>query len=206
MAITYDEAKAWDGALARLAKKSVEVIKGGATHDGTILWLVSSRTTEGKWYTITQEGGHLSCTCEAATHGNYCCHRAAVRLALLRERAAEDAEDARQEAEAPDRWALTERGRHYLAKVRAQKAAVAAATPSGETVQPHPRAGICDDCGQPAEYLHNVGTVEESFWQCDDCEDRAQDSIPEDVRHLVAAPAHLTALLGRDSRGFSMWK
>jgi hypothetical protein len=176
MAITYDERRAWERALVRLAEQPVEVLKAGVSASGTTMWLVSSRTTVGRWYTVTQEGGQLSCTCLAAKEDIYCCHRAAVRLALIREQAVEAAEDARQEGEAPDRWVLTVRGRRALAELRARQAATT-------------RRSTCEECGQLCDVPGTDDAEDCPTILCAECLERAMQALPDDVRHLIPAPA-----------------
>jgi hypothetical protein len=58
------------------------VAHGTRKSDGAAVYCVPSRTQANTWHVIVVSGLDLQCTCEAAKHGKYCCHRAAVRARL----------------------------------------------------------------------------------------------------------------------------
>src|SRR5260221_10096390 len=61
------------------------VAHGTRKSDGAAVYCVPSRRSPGQWHIIVVEGANLVCTCEAAKHGRYCAHRAAVRDRILLE-------------------------------------------------------------------------------------------------------------------------
>jgi len=61
------------------------VAHGTRKSDGAAVYAVPSRSQTNTWHIIVVEGANLVCTCEAAKHGRYCAHRAAVRARILLE-------------------------------------------------------------------------------------------------------------------------
>ncbi len=58
---------------------------GTRKSDGAAIYCVPSRSQAGVWHVVVVSGLDLQCDCLAATHGKYCCHRAATRARLILE-------------------------------------------------------------------------------------------------------------------------
>src|SRR5260221_14766822 len=72
--------------LETAQRDSLSVVAHGTRKsDGAAIYCVPSRSQAGVWHVVVVSGLDLQCDCLAATHGKYCCHRAATRARLILE-------------------------------------------------------------------------------------------------------------------------
>ncbi|SRR5258706_720696 len=81
--MTVRQRTMYERAMAIAKRDGLEVVAHGTRKsDGAAVYAVPSRSQQNTWHLVVVQGLELTCDCEAAQHGRYCAHRAAVRARL----------------------------------------------------------------------------------------------------------------------------